>query len=241
MMLTTSPALLPADEAARLLTLHHYAMLPSLQEVVFDEFVALAGRIFNLPMSLLGLVDASEVAYKAHCGLPELRRQARPEAICAQVVARGETLVFSDLACTSAQRLPLVASLSALSKGLRFYAGAPLRLDNQAVIGTLCVLGHQPRTTSDLERRLLERLAHLVERVIVVRHACLVSSWLGQEYWRLTQEYIAKALREVGALLETAARPLSSGAPLAASVLQPILTHLNELTWVLAEPLPGFA
>ncbi|RZL02378.1 MAG: GAF domain-containing protein, partial [Hymenobacter sp.] len=200
MMLTTASVLLPADEAARLFTLHHYDILHSLQESVFNEFVVLAGRIFNLPMSLLGLVDASEVEYKARYGLPGLQRQARPEAICSQVVAQGEMLIFSDLARTSAQQLPLQASQSALGKGLRFYAGAPLRMANQAVIGTLCVLGQRPRSTSDLERRLLERLAHLIERVIEVRHACLTSRGLGQEYWRLTQEYIANALREVGAL-----------------------------------------
>lgn len=240
MLLTTSPALLPANEAARLLTLHYYDILQSVQETVFTEFVTLAGRIFNLPMSLLGLVDASEVKYMAHTGLPALRRQERPEAICSQVVVQGELLVFSDLAGTSAQQLPSQASLSALAKDLRFYAGAPLQMPNQTVIGTLCVLGRQPRTTSDQERQLLERLTHLVERVIVVRHACLASRWLGQEYWRLTQEYIAKALREVSALLMNPPR-CYPGAPFAANVLQPVLTHLNQLGWVLAEPLPGFA
>lgn len=240
-MLTTSPALLPADEAMRLLTLHHYDMLHSLQESVFNEFVALAGRAFNLPMSLLGLVDAREVEYKATYGWTGPQQQARLEVICSQVVAQGSMLIFSDLSRVGAQQLPWPASQAASSKGLRYYAGAPLRMANQAVIGTLCVLGHQPRLTSDLERRLLERLAHLVERVIVVRHACLTSRWLGQEYWRLTQEYIANALREVGVLLEPHLLLGSVGAPLATSALQPILARLNELAWVLAEPLPGFA
>jgi len=44
--------LTPVAEADRLASLRHYEVLPFLREDVFDEFVSLAARIFNLPISL---------------------------------------------------------------------------------------------------------------------------------------------------------------------------------------------
>ena len=44
-------------------------------------------------------------------------------------------------------------------KGLRFYAGAPLRDNHGRVLGTLCLLDSEPRTLNKREVGLLEAMA----------------------------------------------------------------------------------
>jgi GAF domain-containing protein len=43
--------------------------------------------------------------------------------------------------------------------GVRFYAGAPLRVADGLVIGALCILDSEPRTFEDEEIALLETMA----------------------------------------------------------------------------------
>lgn len=51
-------SLLPADEAARLRTLHQHAAAPLLREPIFDELVRLTAHAFGLPISFISLVAA---------------------------------------------------------------------------------------------------------------------------------------------------------------------------------------
>jgi GAF domain-containing protein len=46
-----------------------------------------------------------------------------------------------------------------LEKGVRFYAGAPLRGANGVVLGALCVIDTKPRSFSDEERLRLQQFA----------------------------------------------------------------------------------
>jgi GAF domain-containing protein len=46
---------------------------------------------------------------------------------------------------------------------IRFYAGAPLTLENGSRIGTLCIADHRPRLLDDTE---LDALRHLADQVV---------------------------------------------------------------------------
>jgi len=46
-----------------------------------------------------------------------------------------------------------------LEKGIRFYAGAPLRTASGLVLGSLCVIDTQPRAFADEDRERLQALA----------------------------------------------------------------------------------
>ena len=46
-----------------------------------------------------------------------------------------------------------------LEKGIRFYAGAPLRTSAGLVLGSLCVIDMEPREFSDEERVSLQNMA----------------------------------------------------------------------------------
>ena len=231
--------LLPVDEKARLLTLSELDILHSLREPIFDEFVALATRLFKMPISLIGLVGGEEVGYKAAVGLPGLTRQAREEAICALVVQQNRAVVFTDLTqAAQYQQLTAAAYLNAQHRELRFYAGTPLRMPNQRVLGTLCVIDQQPREFGPPELYILEALAHLIGRLIAVRYACLVGSWLGENPWQAVQVYVTGSLRRLGQLARKLWYPGQRVAPLA--IFRLAVRQLNELGSVLAEPLPGF-
>lgn len=234
--------LLPPNEAERLLTLDHYDVLGSLQEPVFDELVSLSARIFSLPISLLALVDTDEVVYKAQYGVPDLTHQARSEAICSLAIRENQVIVFTDLTQRPQRyRLTAAAYAAAQAKGLCFYTGVPLQMPDQCVIGTFCVIGREPRVLSPQELHVLEYLGHLAERIIVVRHSCLVCNWLGAEHWQLVQAYIADELRRLGGSVGGLKAQFGSELPTPPALLMVVIRRLNELSSILAEPLPGFA
>jgi len=52
----------------------------------------------------------------------------------------------------------------------RFYAGVPLRTPSGVPLGAICLLGHEPRTLTSLERRTLTMLAHQVMAQLNYRH-----------------------------------------------------------------------
>ena len=53
-----------------------------------------------------------------------------------------------------------------LDRGIRFYAGAPLKSHEGEVIGSVCVLDTRPRTASDEQREMLISIANSVMTAI---------------------------------------------------------------------------
>jgi GAF domain-containing protein len=227
----TPVSLLPAGEFERLQTLRHYAVLPALQEPVFNELVGLAARIFNLPIALIALVDADEVSYKANEGLPGLLRQPRVEALCALAVRQHKTVVLADIA--QEQGITTEAATAAGAKNLRFYAGAPLIMPNRCAIGTLCVIDHRPRTFSADEQQLLEQLAGLVSGTIALRHACTAGQ--GEVHWPAAQQHLVDELRELVALVRYLSARFGTQVPVSGAVLEPVQRRLHDLGAVLQE------
>jgi GAF domain-containing protein len=71
------------------------------------------------------------------------------------VAAADEVLVCEDV--TKDPRFadnPLI-----LEKGIRFYAGAPLRTSDGVVLGSLCVIDMEPRQFSEADRDRLQAMA----------------------------------------------------------------------------------
>jgi GAF domain-containing protein len=232
-MTATLTSLLPENEAARLETLRQYDILHSLQEAVFNEFVGLTARIFNLPISLIALVDGDEVEYKASEGLPGLRSQPRVEALCALAVREHKTVVMTDVAAE--QDLTTEAAAAAQDKALRFYAGAPLAMPDHSNIslGTLCVIDRRPRTFSADEQQVLEYIASLVARTIAVRHACRAGQ--GEKYWQLVQRHLTDEIRELVALVRYLSARFGTQVPVSGAVLEPVQRRLHDLGQVLQE------
>jgi hypothetical protein len=236
---TLTPSwLLPLDEAKRLHTLHHYDSKRGLQEPVFAELVSLVARLFSLPIALITLVDAEQVLGQASCGLPGGIRQARAESLCALAIKQNKAVIFTDLAHeVQQQRLSTaaVAVAFAKEKGLRFYAGVPVRMPDQRPIGTLCVSGYEPRIFSVEEQQLLVHFSQVVSTLLVVRHSCKLSTLEGDARWEFILTQTEEEVRELDALVRYLLLRFGSHVPMQPAVLKPLERRLDGLLQFIAE------
>jgi predicted PurR-regulated permease PerM len=157
-----TPAPIPEDEEQRLAALEDLQLLDTESEVVFDRITARLARIFEVPIALLTLVGRDRQFFKSATGLPEdlakARQTARDVSVCGHVVASNEVLVIEDLLRDRRfANNPLLKE-----RGLRFYAGVPVRAANGQPIGSLCILDTRPRQLTWREKRLLQEYANEV-------------------------------------------------------------------------------
>lgn len=86
---------------------------------------------------------------------PMALKLPREESICTHVVYENQPLIIEDL-----DRDPRFLDHPDLKKQhIRFYAGVPLRGKQEMVLGTLCIMDHQPREMSEDDLTLLNDLA----------------------------------------------------------------------------------
>jgi len=153
---------LSANEASRLAALESLGILDSSSDASFDQLVALAADLFEVPIALVSLVDETRQWFKACVGL-EAQQTSREVSFCSHAVANKALLVVPDT--TVDPRFhdnPLVTN----KPGIRFYAGHPLFPNGEHAVGTLCLIDLFPRTFSTREQRLLARLAGQAEALL---------------------------------------------------------------------------
>lgn len=158
----------PSNEEARLAALRALDLLDSKPEREFDDIVELARALFGVPIALVSLVDAHRQWFKARAGL-DATETPRDVSFCGHAINRDEALIVPD--ATEDPRFhdnPLVTG----GPEIRFYAGMPLRLPGGERIGTLCVIGSEPRADFGArESDLLARLGRLTLDAIALRGA----------------------------------------------------------------------
>lgn len=234
-MIATPTILLPTNEAERLQSLHYYDIVDSLQEELFDELVALTASLFRLPMAYVGLVEAQQMRYKATYGLPRLPPQPRATLLCAQVIKHNQVVVYHDLATTAQTPLDARAIQEGVAHNVLFYVGAPVRMADQHAIGTLCLVGPQPRKFSLTEQQVLGDIASLVSRAIAVRHFCRNSPLLGEARWQEVQEQAREEIYALGALVRYLFARYGTGVPVPEEILHPVQRRLHDLRAILYE------
>ena len=235
-MSATPASLLPADESERLQSLRAYNVLPALTEPLFDEFVALTAQVFSLPISLIAVVEEDEVYYPANHGMPGNDQQPRVEALCSTAIQQARAVVYHDLVLESSATITPEAARAAQHNELRFYAGAVLRLPDQRLLGTLCIIDRQPRTFSADEQQVLDHLAAVVSQAIAVRHACLARSAAGAAQWEHLRAQLQEELRELTALVRYLFTRYGVQIPVPADLLAQVERRLLDLQRLLTEP-----
>ncbi len=147
-----------ADEPARLEAVRRYDILDTPPDGAFDRITAIAARRFGVPISIISIVDTDRIWFKSHHGL-DVAEIARDPGLCASAILSAEPWVLTN-AEEDVRSLanPLVAG----EFGLRFYVGVPLRTHDGHNLGTLCVIGKEPRETTPDEIAELGDLASLV-------------------------------------------------------------------------------
>ncbi len=156
----------PGNEPFRLAALHALPLLDTAAEPDFDAIVQIGRTLFDIPTCLVTMVDAERQWFKARSGL-DAAETPRSVSFCGHAILQDDVFVILD--ASQDERFhdnPLVTG----PPYLRFYAGAPIALPSGYTIGTVCILGPEPRGDfSSADRVRLAQLAQLALTAITVR------------------------------------------------------------------------
>lgn len=157
-------------EEHRLASLRNLAVLDTEPESAFDAIARMATQVCGVPIAMVTLVDAQRQWFKANVGLPGLTQTPRDLAFCDYVIQSAELLEVPDARDDPRFRAhPMVAG----EPGIRFYAGAPLRLADGATVGALCVMDRKPHSLTSVQRTLLGSLCDIVVETLELRRSLL--------------------------------------------------------------------
>ena len=163
------PKLSPISDPQRLRALHQTGLMDAPAEEAFDRATRLATRIVGTPVALVSLVDETRQFLLSQTGVDPAHLAGREtplsHSFCRHVVERDAALIVSD-----ARRDPQVADNGAVEDmDVIAYLGVPLRSVEGDVLGSFCVIGHEPRVWSDEDHETLLDLAAGVEAEIRLR------------------------------------------------------------------------
>ncbi|MGJ7903281.1 GGDEF domain-containing protein [Lysobacter sp. 1R34A] len=157
---------IPANEAARLAALRSYDILDTAPEKDFDDLVAIAAAICDVPTALVSLIDADRQWFKSRIGLAA-SETPRELAFCAHAILEpNRTMVVPDTHNDARfADSPLVLD----DPNIRFYAGAPLVTPGGEALGTLCVIDREPRELRQHQYLALQALSTQTSRLLELR------------------------------------------------------------------------
>ncbi len=186
-MLPAAP--LPKNETQRLAALHDLRILDSGPSPALDALVKAAALACGTPRALVNLVDANRLWFKAKYGVDRVSETPRECSFCSYTILSAEILEVSD-----AREDPRFADnphVQVEGGGVRFYAGAPLKLRDGSIAGTLCVAGPAPMRLDTSKREILRQLADAV--------VCAMEQWRSDrllqettEELRVSQEFLQR-------------------------------------------------
>jgi hypothetical protein len=158
-------ASVPTCEAARLEALRQYKILDTPCEQAYDDITALAAFICDMPIALVSLVDSDRQWFKSKVGL-NVDETSRDASFCAHAILSESIMIVNDaLYDERFNDNPLVTC----PPKIRFYAGVPLRTPDAYLIGTLCIIDHQPRELSEYQTKILRTLARQIVMQLELR------------------------------------------------------------------------
>eukprot|EP00550_Attheya_septentrionalis_P005297 CAMPEP_0198289726 /NCGR_PEP_ID=MMETSP1449-20131203/7816_1 /TAXON_ID=420275 /ORGANISM="Attheya septentrionalis, Strain CCMP2084" /LENGTH=885 /DNA_ID=CAMNT_0043988103 /DNA_START=300 /DNA_END=2954 /DNA_ORIENTATION=- len=157
------------EEMTRLQVLKSYLILDAPPEDTFERMTGLASRMFDVPISLVSLIDLGRQWFMSNRGLGDTRETPRDQAFCAHAILSTQDLLIVNDAVKDSRFMfnPLVTS----APHIRFYAGAPLICPEGYKLGTLCIIDQKPHPNglSLSEKQNLRELAALVVDSMVNR------------------------------------------------------------------------
>jgi two-component sensor histidine kinase len=196
-MTALDQGIIPDNEAARMAAVQRYEILDTPPDGSFDRVTAMAARRFDVPISIISIVDHDRIWFKSHHGL-NVDQIGRDPGLCASAILSNEAHVLID-ASTDPRSLanPLVAG----DFGLRFYAGVPLRTSDGFNLGTLCVIDKEPRPVDQDQIDDLTDLASLVVDQLELRLAARTAISRAELMAREIDHRVMNSLQFVSGLL----------------------------------------
>ncbi|HYW12916.1 MAG TPA: GAF domain-containing protein [Longimicrobium sp.] len=149
----------PIRDNARLAEIAALGLTAAEVDGVLQQTVEEAASRLGLPTAMVSIVMDEAQWFAAHTGLPAWMAEARGTPVewsfCANAVRTGEPFVVED-----ATTHPLVKNIPIVDlDNVRCYAGIPLVTSTRQTLGTLCVIGTEPKSFSQAELDTLRTLA----------------------------------------------------------------------------------
>ncbi|MGB6745369.1 MAG: EAL domain-containing protein [Terracidiphilus sp.] len=167
------------DEDARLAALMSTGILDSPPEPTFDAITRLAAEYFHADTVLLGFADASRVWIKSYWGEP-VRELPRVRSVFEMVLAANGPVVVPDASMDPRFQ---GSRLAVRRLQVQSFASVPVRSHDGLILGTLTILGCQPRRGMAIdELRMLESLADMAASQLELRR--LRRSLRSQNAWQ---------------------------------------------------------
>ncbi|MCD9028286.1 sensor domain-containing diguanylate cyclase [Luteimonas sp. BDR2-5] len=162
-MLTVPRPPRPDNEIERQATLDAYRILDTPREAAFDDLVAIATAVCDVPIAMVSLIDRDRQWFKASSGI-DVTETGRDVSFCAHAILDpGNTMIVPDAQLDARFRdNPMVTG----GMKVRFYAGAPLLSVEGLPMGTFCVVDDRPRELTPTQRRALEALSRQASRLM---------------------------------------------------------------------------
>lgn len=148
---------IPEDEENRVEALQSLGILDTGHEPRFDRITRLAAALFDVPIALISLIDRDRQYFKSHYGF-DVCESSRDVSFCAHVVYNRDVMIVPDALCD-----PRFADNPTVKDEphIRFYAGAPLILDDGSCVGTVCLIDTRIRSLEGPAIGLLQDLRDL--------------------------------------------------------------------------------
>ncbi|BDZ47413.1 GAF domain-containing protein [Naasia aerilata] len=144
-----------------------YGVLESAPTASFDRLTALAARVLRAPAAVVSIVDHDRIWFASHHGVRLDAMDRNPELSGSAILREDPWIIEDALTDPSAADNPLLAA----GLGLRSYVGVPLRTQDGHVIGTLCVLDHEPRVVTADDLQTLQDLGEMATGELDLRTA----------------------------------------------------------------------
>jgi GAF domain-containing protein len=132
------------------------------EDGVFDRLATSLARSFEAPIALITGAEGGKCFWEAQCGLPKdtllTTQPERDLSIFSRIVFSDSTLVIAD----TEEYEPFATNPFFMEKGIRCYAGVPLKATDGQVLGSVCVLDTRPRQFTEQHTDLLLSAANAV-------------------------------------------------------------------------------
>lgn len=147
------------NETARLLALKQYEILfEHSKDRTFDRITALAARLFDVPVSIIGIIDVDRIRLVSRHGLETTEIRFIREVPATAMLHDAPYIVANTKVDTSL----LIKTLATEMTGMGFCAGVPLITAEGFNLGALWIIDRMPRVLNDKDVASLQDLAYLI-------------------------------------------------------------------------------
>jgi len=154
--------MLESIESERVKEVKKYLELNINNSSEFQDIVNLASQLCDKPVALITFLDEDFNWLKVRIGT-DLEVMPRETSFCQYAVDQDDLMIVED--ATKDPRFidnPLVTS----EPNLRFYAGAPLVLNDGTKLGNLCLFDSKPNELTETQQKILPVLARQVTYIL---------------------------------------------------------------------------